>query len=282
MRISSASKVLAIKFMKIPFFRYAHVFQQHREELLLAFSRVAESGAFILQAETEAFEQELASYVGVKYAVGTGNASDAIELILRALSVGSGDEVILPSHTFVASAAAIIHVGATPVFAEVGKDHLLDPADVERRITPRTKAIMPTQLNGRTAQMELFRTITERNNLFLLEDSAQGLGSRFQGRMAGSFAPAGVYSFYPAKMLGALGDAGAIVTDDSHLYEQLRRLRDHGRDTHGGGINIWGRNSRLDNLQAAFLRVKLPYVEDEIEHRRKIASIYDMGTAGYL
>ena len=260
--------------MQIPFFRYPHVFGQQRDELLKAFLRVAESGAFILQQEVSAFEDELATYCGVSHAIGVGNATDAIELVLRALRIRGGDEVILPSHTFVASAAAIVHAGATPVFAEVAGDHLLDPDDVEARIGPNTRAIMPTQLNGRTAEMDRLKEIVDRRGLLLLEDSAQGIGSRFRGRMAGTFAPAGVYSFYPAKTLGALGDAGAIVTDDSELAGTLRRMRDHGRDAHGGEVKLWGRNSRLDNIQAAFLRVKLAVLDGELARRRAIARIY--------
>ncbi|HET9949597.1 MAG TPA: DegT/DnrJ/EryC1/StrS family aminotransferase [Longimicrobiales bacterium] len=266
--------------MQIPFFRYARVFAPWERELTEAFLRVARAGAFILQEDVRLFEEELAAYCGVAAAVGVGNATDAIELVLRALGIGRGDEVILPSHTFVASAAAVVHVGATPVLAEIGADHLLDPADAARRITPRTRAIMPTQLNGRTADMDALGELAARHGLLLLEDSAQGLGSRFRGRMAGTFAPAGVYSFYPAKTLGALGDAGAIVTDDVDLADRLRRLRDHGRDGHGADPALWGRNSRLDNLQAAFLRVKLRHVDREIETRRRLAARYHAGLEG--
>ena len=260
--------------MEVPFFRYPYVFSQHRQELTRAFLRVAESGAFILQEDVALFEQELAEFCGVSCGIGVGNATDGIELILRALGMEHGSEVILPSHTFVASAAAVVHAGGRPVFAEVGDDHLLDPSDIEARITSRTFAIMPTQLNGRTADMDRLRQIADRHGLVLLEDSAQGLGSRFRGRMAGTFAPAGVYSFYPAKTLGSLGDAGAIITDDESLARELRRLRDHGRDAHGGGVNRWGRNSRMDTLQAAFLRVKLEHLEDDLDRRREIARRY--------
>lgn len=263
--------------MEVPFFRYPHVFSQYQRELLNAFTRVSEAGAFILQTDVSAFEEELAAFVDVRYAIGVSNATDGLELVFRALGIGGGDEVILPSHTFVASAAALVHVGAKPVFAEIGADHLLEPADVEQRIGSKTRAIMPTQLNGRTANMDRFFDIAEPRGLIVLEDSAQGLGSRFKGRMAGTFAPAGMYSFYPAKTLGALGDAGAVVTNDADLAQKFRRLRDHGRDAHGGGINLWGRNSRLDNLQAAFLRVKLPTVNSEFERRRAIARIYHEG-----
>lgn len=273
-------RVEAMSTHEVPFFRYEHVFRRDEDELTAAFFRVARSGAFILQEDVQSFEVELASYCGVARAVGVGNATDGLELILRALGVGRGDEIILPSHTFVATAAAVVHAGATPVFAEVGPDHLLDPDDAARRIGPRTKGIMPTQLNGRTADMDAFRAVADAAGVILLEDSAQGLGSRFRGRMAGTFAPAGVYSFYPAKTLGAMGDAGAIVTDDSSLADRLRLLRDHGRGSHGGRVQLWGRNSRLDNLQAAFLRVKLSKIQREIETRRRLASVYHAGLEG--
>lgn len=250
------------------------MFGQHRDELLSSFLRVAESGAFILQEDVTLFEEGLATFCGVNHAIGVGNATDGLELIFRALGIGPGDEVVLPSHTFVASAAALVHVGATPVFAEIGPDHLLDPGAITAVVTDRTRAVMPTQLNGRTADMDAIGAIAEEHGLIVLEDSAQGLGSRFNGRMAGTFAAAGVYSFYPAKTLGALGDAGAIVTDDSELNESLRRWRDHGRDGHGGGVNQWGRNSRLDNLQAAFLRVKLAHLGEDIARRREIGHRY--------
>jgi dTDP-4-amino-4,6-dideoxygalactose transaminase len=266
--------------VKVPFFRYPHVFKQDEQDLTAAFFRVAESGSFILQEEVRLFEEELAVFCGVSRAVGVGNATDGIELILRALGVGQGDEVVLPAHTFVASAAAVVLAGAVPVFAEIGSDHLLDPEDVATRIGPQTRAIMPTQLNGRTADMDSLGALAEENGLLLLEDSAQGLGSRFRGRMAGTFAPAGVYSFYPAKMLGAMGDAGAIVTDDDALADRLCLMRDHGRDSHGGGVRLWGRNSRLDNLQAAFLRVKLAHIQREIDTRRCLAQCYHRALGG--
>jgi dTDP-4-amino-4,6-dideoxygalactose transaminase len=266
--------------LRVPFFDYSHVFGQHRDELLASFLRIAESGAFILQEDATLFEQELAQFCGVAHAVGVGNATDGLELIFRALGIGLGDEVVLPSHTFVASAAALVHAGATPVFAEVGSDHLLDPEAIAGVLTDRTRAIMPTQLNGRTANMDAIEEIARTHGLLVLEDSAQGLGSTFRGRMAGTFAPAGVYSFYPAKTLGALGDAGAVVTDDPELDASLRRWRDHGRDGHGGGVNQWGRNSRLDNLQAAFLRVKLSHLGLDIDRRREIGHRYIDGLEG--
>ena len=260
--------------MKIPFFRYPHVFAQQREDVERALIGAAQSGAYILQADLRQFEVELAAFCGTGFAVGVGNATDALELSLRVAGVGPGDEVLLPSHTFVASASAVVTVGATPVFVEIGPDHLMDPSDLEHRIGEHTRAIMPTQLNGRTAEMDRIQAVAERHDLTILEDSAQGLGSRFGGRMAGTFGRAGVFSFYPAKVLGALGDGGAVITNDAGLADVLRELRDHGRNEQTGEIVRWGRNSRLDNIHAAVLRVKLTRIAEEIETRRRLARQY--------
>lgn len=266
--------------MKVPFFRYPHVFEHHRRAVEDAMLRAASSGAYILQADLASFEEELAAYCGVRHAVGVGNATDGIELNLRVAGVGHGDEVLLPSHTFVATAGAIVAAGAIPVFVEIGPDHLMDPDDLEHRITPKTRAVMPVQLNGRTLDMDRLRGVAERHRLAVLEDSAQGLGSRFRGRMAGTFGVAGVFSFYPAKVLGALGDGGAVITDDDGAAQVLRELRDHGRDPHTGEVRRWGRNSRLDNLQAAVLRAKLALIGEEIETRRQLARRYHRNLAG--
>jgi len=266
--------------MDIPFFRYPHVFRESRGDIEQALVRAAERGSYIMQRELRQFEEQLAAYCGTKHAIGVGNATDGLELILEAVGVGSGDEVILPSHTFVASASAVVRSGARPVLAEVGTDHLLDPSDVVDRISARTRAVMPTQLNGRTASMDQIAATAEANGAVVLEDSAQGLGSRFKGAMAGTFGAAGVYSFYPAKVLGGLGDGGAVVTDDDGLAEEIRCMRDHGRDPDTGEVVCWGRNSRLDNLQAAVLLVKLRRIEDAIGKRRALARRYDTNLRG--
>lgn len=266
--------------LEVPFFRYSHVFRQYREELEAALLGAAGVGAFIMQRELATFEERLAEHCGVDHAIGVGNATDGLEMIVQIAGIGPGDEVVLPAHTFVASASAIVSNGAQPVFAEVGPDHLVDPDDVRRRITSRTKAIMPTQLNGRTADMDALRSLAAEHGLALIEDSAQGLGSRFRGRMAGTFGVAGVYSFYPAKILGGLGDGGAVVTDDAEVAERIRLIRDHGRDPATGEVRCWGRNSRLDNLQAAVLLAKMEHLDAEIARRRQIAARYDAGLHG--
>ena len=266
--------------MKVPFFRYPHVFEQHREQLERELLRAASSGAYIMQADLMAFEEELAAYCGARWAIGVGNATDGLELNLAAAGIRPGDEVLLPSHTFVATASAVVNAGARPVFVEIAPDHLLDPDDLEHRITPRTRAIMPVQLNGRTADMERIAAIADRHRLVIVEDSAQGIGSRFSGRMAGTFGAAGVYSFYPAKVLGSLGDAGAVLTSDEGLAQTVRELRDHGRNEETGEIVRWGRNSRLDNLQAALLRIKLARIDEEVDRRRELARRYQKNLQG--
>ena len=260
--------------MNVPFFRYPHVFQQEGQVLSEALQRVASSGAYILQKDLRDLEERLAGLTGAVDVIGVGNATDALEMIVADAGVGEGDEVIMASHTFVATASAVVANGARPVFAEVAPDHLLDPGDVEARIGPRTRAVLLTQLNGRVADMERFQEICQRRGLVLLEDSAQGIGALFRGRMAGTFGAGGVLSFYPAKVLGCLGDGGAILTMDPDAAERFRQVRDHGRDPHTGEVVRWGRNSRLDNLQAAVLMVKLDRLDEEIGMRRSLAARY--------
>jgi len=258
---------------KVPFFNYPYVFTSHEEEFLSIIRDVGRRGAFILQRDLEEFEQNIARYVGAKYAVGVGNATDGLHLALRAAGIGPGDEVIFCSHTMVATASAIHFTGATPVPVDCGSDHLIDPQAVEESITPRTKVILPTQLNGRTSNMDVLQSIAEKYNLIIIEDAAQALGSKFKGKCAGTFGLAGVVSFYPSKTLGCLGDGGIIFTNDEEMYRKLKMLRDHGRDEKGE-IVIWGFNSRLDNIQAAILNYKLKFYDKEISRRREIARLY--------
>ena len=262
--------------LQIPFFRYPHLFQQQRDELLAAVTEVMERGAFILQRDLQEFEAGLRQYLGVKYAWGVANGTDGLIIALRAAGVGPGAEVIVPSHTYVASAASIHFAGATPVLVECGEDHLIDPAAAEAAVTSRTRAIMPVQLNGRTCDMDALQRIADRHGLVIVEDAAQGLGSRFRGRCAGTFGAAAEFSFYPAKVLGCFGDGGAVTTNDPEVGRRMMLLRDHGRDESGLVVG-WGLNSRLDNLQAAILNVKLRHFDAEIERRRAIARMYRDG-----
>ncbi len=259
---------------EVPFFRYPDVFIHQEEEFVRIFRDVGRRGAFILQQELARFERRLAEFTGAAHAVGVANATDGLHLALRAAGVGPGDEVILSSHTMIATAAAVHFAGAVPVPVDCGPDHLIDPESVERAITPRTRALMPTQLNGRTADMDILQAIADRHGLLIVEDAAQGLGSKFKGGSAGTFGIAGAISFYPAKVLGCLGDGGAVLTSCEAVYRRLLELRDHGRDAHGA-IACWGLNSRLDNLQAALLDHQLSGYPAVIDRRRAMARLYD-------
>ena len=260
----------------IPFFSYSQLFEADARELLSVMIDVCRRGAYILQQDCRDFEKHLATYLDVSHVFGVANGTDAIHLGLRAARIKAGDEVILPSHTYVATAAAVRMSGATPVLAECGPDHMLDPADVKRRITSRTRAIMPVQLNGRTCNMSALADLADRYNLLICEDAAQALGSRFEGKCAGTFGAFGAFSFYPAKLLGCFGDGGGIVTNDPEMAKEIALLRDHGRDENGQ-IVAWGFNSRLDNLQAAVLDHKLKTFERDVARRRTIAATYQAG-----
>lgn len=258
----------------VPFFNYSFLFHSQKENFLKVFQDVGSRGAFIAQRDLSSFEMQLAEFSGAKYAVGVGNATDALELLIMAAEVGPGDEVIFCSHTMVATASAIHMAGAIPVPVDTGADHLIDPLSIERAITSRTKAILPTQLNGRTCNMDAIQEIADKHNLLIFEDSAQALGSRYKGRHAGTFGVGGCISFYPAKILGCLGDGGAVLCNDFEIYEKIMLLRDHGRNPETGDVELWGRNSRLDNLQAAFLNLQFMDYNLVISRRREIASIY--------
>jgi len=259
---------------KIPFFDYPSIFNSHKEELNRVFNDIGSKGAFILQKELEDFESRVADYVGAKFAVGVGNATDALQMLLIAYGVDEGDEIIFCSHTMVATASAIYFSGAVPIPVEAGEDHLIDPESIEKNITDKTVAILPTQLNGRVANMDKIKDIAEKYNLVIFEDSAQALGAKFKDIFAGCFGVGGCISFYPAKNLGSLGDGGLVICNDEHIYEKLLLLRDHGREK-SGEVSTWGFNSRLDNLQAGFLNYFFERYPEVVKRRREIASIYD-------
>jgi dTDP-4-amino-4,6-dideoxygalactose transaminase len=257
----------------IPFFPYSALFEADEQALSRVMTEVCRRGAYIQQKECREFEANLATFMKVKHAFGVANGTDAIIIGLKAAGIGPGHEVILPSHTYIATAAAVHMVGATPVLAECGPDHMLDAADAERRVTSKTRAIMPVQINGRTCDMDAVAAVAARHNLLICEDAAQGLGSHFKGRSAGTFGVFGTISFYPAKLLGCFGDGGAVVTNDDDIAERVALLRDHGRNP-DGRVVAWGYNSRLDNLQAAILNHKLKTFRRDIERRRAIAASY--------
>jgi dTDP-4-amino-4,6-dideoxygalactose transaminase len=257
----------------VPFFNYPALFTSQEAELQAIFSDVGSRGAFIKQKDLEDFENCLASFLGVRHALGVGNATDGLEVALLAAGVGDGDEVILSSHTMLATAVAVHFAGATPVPVECGPDHLIDPAAVEASLSSRTRAIMPTQLNGRTCDMDALGRIADKHGLLIVEDAAQALGSRYKGRCAGTFGASGAISFYPAKVLGCLGDGGAVVTNDISVYEHASELCNFGRDSVGEVVR-WGFNSRLDNLHAAMLHFQLNKYGQVMCRRREIAALY--------
>jgi len=244
------------------------------DELNRAIQGVLRGTHFILGPEERAFEEEAARYLGVKHAIGVNSGTDALVIALRALGVGPGDEVLTTPFTFFATAEAISHVGATPVFVDVDRHSMnLDPALLERAITPRTRAILPVHLFGRPCAMAEIMDIAKRRGLMVVEDCAQSFGARYRGRFTGSLGHLGCYSFFPSKNLGACGDAGLLVTGDDQLAATARALRVHGSRRKYYNETA-GYNSRLDELQAAILRVKLPHVEAWNAGRRRVAERY--------
>ncbi|MBB6252267.1 DegT/DnrJ/EryC1/StrS family aminotransferase [Nitrospirillum iridis] len=256
--------------------RYADFAAQYaaeREALLAAMDGVLARGDFIGGADVSALEEELALLCGVPHVVAMNSGTDPLWLALKCLGVGPGDEVITASNSFVASAAAIAHLGAVPVFADVGSDQLLDAESVARAVTARTKAIMPVHLTGRICDMDALRAVADAHGLKVVEDAAQSIGSLYKGRSSGSLGDAAGFSLHPLKNLNAVGDAGFLATGDGDLAERVRRLRNHGlanRDV----VVEFGYNSRLDTLQAAVLRTRLPLLPGVIEARRRNAALY--------
>lgn len=258
---------------QVPFFNYRGAFSAIERPLMETITDVIHRGAFILQKDLVEFEQAIAKYLGVKHAIGVGNATDGLYFALRAAGLQPGDEVIFPSHTMVAGPAAVHFAGGVPVPIDIGPDHLMDAAKIEPAITDRTRFIMPTQLNGRTCDMAAIEAVAEKHGLRIVEDAAQALGSQFQGRYAGTFGVAASFSFYPAKVLGCLGDGGLVVTDDDDVANRISQLRDHGRDLNGD-VAGWGMNSRLDNLQAAVLHLQFKSYGEIVSYRRQLAETY--------
>jgi dTDP-4-amino-4,6-dideoxygalactose transaminase len=260
--------------MIVPFLDLEAATAEMRPALDEAFDRVLRRGWFILGPEVDAFEQEYAAFTGAEHCVGVGNGLDAIELALRALDIGSGDEVIVPSNTYIATWLAVTRVGARPVPVEPDQQTFnIDPARIEDAITPRTKAIVAVHLYGHPADMERVSHVAERRGLRVVEDAAQAHGAQYQGRSVGALGDAAAWSFYPSKNLGALGDAGAVTTNDRQVADRVRVLRNYGSRTKY--VNeTRGTNSRLDELQAAVLRTKLPHLQDWNERRRRSARRY--------
>ena len=259
----------------IPFVDLKAQYDSIAAEVDAAIHNVITTSDFILGKDVEKFEQEFAAYCETKYAVGMDSGISALELVLRALGIGAGDEVITVSHTFIATVSSISFTGARPVFVEVDAHSCnLDPSKLEAAITPRTKAILPVHLYGQPADMDVIGAVANKHGLALIEDACQAHGARYQGKRVGSFGAAGCFSFYPGKNLGAYGDGGAVTTNDAALADKLRMLRNYGQREKYNHIHL-AYNRRLDSMQAAILRVKLPHLDRWNARRADIAAQYE-------
>ena len=260
--------------MTVPFVSFLPMERELDADLRAAFDRVYRRSWYIGGQEDAAFEQAFAEYCGAKYAVGCGNGLDALMLILKALGIGPGDEVIVPADTYIATALAVTYTGAAPVPAEVRLDTFnLDPEKLDSAVTEKTKAMIPVHLYGQPCEMDRIMAFARKHHLLVVEDCAQAHGASWRGRKVGTFGAAAGFSFYPGKNLGALGDAGAVITDDESLAKQVRALGNYGSDVKYHHL-YQGHNSRLDELQAAFLSAKLPHLDRMNENRRIIAKRY--------
>jgi dTDP-4-amino-4,6-dideoxygalactose transaminase len=260
--------------VKVPFLDLKASYREIEKELDAAYRRVMESGSYILGKEVEAFEREFASYCGARDCVGVGNGLDALHLILRAYNINRGDEVIVPAHTFIATWLAVSYAGATPIPVEPDqRTYNINPALIKAAITPRTKAIIVAHLYGQPADMDAINALAQTHGVKVIEDAAQAHGARYKGRRVGSLGHAAGFSFYPGKNLGAFGDGGAVTTNDVHLAETIRALRNYG-SRHKYVHDLMGVNSRLDELQAALLRVKLQHLDTWNANRAHVAHTY--------
>ena len=258
----------------VPLLDLAAQYRPLRDEILHAMTRVADSQRFILGPEVDALERELADMLQVAHAIGVSSGTDAIVAVLMALGIGPGDEVITPTHSFIATASSVSRVGATPVFVDIDPVTFnLDPAAVERAVTPRTRAIMPVHLFGLPAELDPLLATARRIGATLIEDAAQAIGATYHGRPVGSIGDVGCFSFFPTKNLGAFGEAGLVTTNDAALARELRLVRDHGAESKYVHARVGG-NFRIDAIQAAVLRVKRPHLAAWSEARRRNADRY--------
>lgn len=274
------SKISAPAPYRVRFVNPQEHYRRLKPEIDHALIDTLERGDLVLRQQLKDFESHFADYVGVKYAVGLNSGYHALHFALLAAGVGPGDEVITAGHTFLATVSAIVHTGASPVLAEVGDDFNLDLDDVERKITKLTRVILPVHLNGRMCDMDRLMALADRHNLKVVEDAAQGLGATFNHKRGGAFGLAGCFSFYPFKALGALGDGGALTTNDANVAQMARRLRYNGEDRETGEYHYHGYTALLDNIHAAVLDVKLRHFPGWVEHRRAIAARYRAGLQG--
>lgn len=265
---------------KVPFVDPRKHYHNLKGEVDAAIIDCLSNGDLIMRQQLKDYEEHLAAFVRTKYAVGVNSGYHALHMSLVAADLGPGDEVITVAHTFVATISAIVHVGATPVLIDVGKDYNMDMDELERAITPRTKAVLPVHLNGRLCDMDRLMVIAEEHNLIVIEDAAQALGAKYGGRFAGSFGLTGCFSHYPFKILGCFGDGGAITTNDPQVARKVSLLRFNGEDRETGEYHYHGYTALLDNIQAAVLDIKLEYLPKWIAWRRHIATLYHEGLSG--
>ncbi|MBC6419902.1 MAG: DegT/DnrJ/EryC1/StrS family aminotransferase [Prochloron sp. SP5CPC1] len=266
--------------MKIPVLDLKPQYRAHKEEMSEAIARVLESGQFILGPDVKLLEEEVAAYLGVKHAIGVNSGTDALMIGLRAAGIGEGDEVITTPFSFFATAESISNVEAKPIFADIDpKSYNIDPEEIKAKITPQTKGIMPVHLYGRPAAMGQIMDIAHQYGLKVIEDCAQSFGARYRGKYTGTMGHVGAFSFFPSKNLGAYGDGGMIVTDETLVADLAKMLRVHGTKTRYNN-QVLGYNSRLDSIQAAILRVKLKYIDGWNGARRKVAQNYNHLLAG--
>lgn len=259
----------------VPYFDVKRQYQSLRQEFEAALAEVAASGAYVLSSKVQEFENAFAQYLGKEIGVGVGSGTDALTFSLQALGIGKGDEVIVPSFTFTASAFCILHAGATPVFADVDADTFtVDPHSIEKCITSKTKALLPVHLYGQAADMDAILEIAKKKKLKVVEDACQAHGAAWKNKKAGTFGDAGCFSFYPTKNLGAMGDGGMLVTANAQLAETTRRLRNLGRLDVKEAHQLVGYTSRLDAMQAAILQIKLKKLDEFNKNRRRVASRY--------
>ena len=263
--------------MKIPFATFKPMHDEIRKDLDQAYNKVIDSNYFIQGKECELFEKEFADYCNAKYCVGVATGLDALYLILRAMNIGNGDEVIVPSNTYIATALAVSYCGAKPIFVEPKLEtYNINPDLIEEKITDQTKAIIAVHLQGRPADMDAVNEIAKKHNLYVIEDAAQAHGTEYKGQKVGTLSDAAGFSFYPGKNLGALGDGGAVVTNNKEIADKVRALGNYGSDYKYHHI-YKGTNSRLDEIQSAFLRCKLPHLDKWNEYRRNVANKYFEG-----
>lgn len=262
--------------MKVPFVSLDRQYRALREEIIGAFDSIGNSGVYIMGSELERFEREAATYCETRYALGVANATDALFLALKALDVGIGDEVITCPNSFIATASAIVAVGARPAFVDVTEDYNIDVALLEHAISPRTKAIIPVHLTGRPADMDAVNAVATLHKLHVVEDAAQAIGARYKGRRVGSLGTIAAFSLHPLKNLGVMGDGGLLTTNDTVLYERIAKLRNHGLKNRDE-CDVWGYNSRLDPLQAAIAAIKLRHLDTWNQRCREIAKRYREG-----